>query len=171
VTGLVFAIVLVYLLIVVNFQSWLDPFIILTALPANARGNRVVLVCDRHDDQPYPRLPDRLCALEWRLRTASWWLASRKNNSCRTLCCRSGRAGRIRAIPAGADDGSGNDHRNAPYGHRVGRRWRTECTSRRAVIGGLLFATVSTLFFRSYGVPVWCMAFVIARLRPEFNNR
>src|SRR5262249_13748063 len=33
-TGLVFAIVLVYMLIVVNFQSWLDPFIIITALPA-----------------------------------------------------------------------------------------------------------------------------------------
>jgi multidrug efflux pump subunit AcrB len=32
--GLGFAIVLVYLLIVVNFQSWLEPFIIITALPA-----------------------------------------------------------------------------------------------------------------------------------------
>src|SRR6266576_5814953 len=32
--GLAFSIVLVYLLIVVNFQSWLDPFIIVTALPA-----------------------------------------------------------------------------------------------------------------------------------------
>jgi multidrug efflux pump subunit AcrB len=36
--GLVFAIVLVYLLIVVNFQSWLDPFIIITALPAALAG-------------------------------------------------------------------------------------------------------------------------------------
>ncbi len=32
--GLGFSILLVYLLIVVNFQSWLDPFIIITALPA-----------------------------------------------------------------------------------------------------------------------------------------
>jgi multidrug efflux pump subunit AcrB len=32
-TGLVFSVVLVYFLIVVNFQSWLDPFIIITALP------------------------------------------------------------------------------------------------------------------------------------------
>src|SRR6516162_1624078 len=31
--GLIFAAVLVYLLMVVNFQSWLDPFIIITALP------------------------------------------------------------------------------------------------------------------------------------------
>lgn len=36
--GLVFAILLVYLLIVVNFQSWVDPFIIITALPAALAG-------------------------------------------------------------------------------------------------------------------------------------
>ncbi len=36
--GLVGAIVLVYLLIVINFQSWLDPFIIITALPAAVAG-------------------------------------------------------------------------------------------------------------------------------------
>jgi multidrug efflux pump subunit AcrB len=36
--GLGFAIVLVYLLIVVNFQSWLDPFVIITALPAAMAG-------------------------------------------------------------------------------------------------------------------------------------
>jgi multidrug efflux pump subunit AcrB len=36
--GLVAAIMLVYMLIVVNFQSWLDPFIIITALPAAMAG-------------------------------------------------------------------------------------------------------------------------------------
>ena len=36
--GVAFAIVLVYLLIVVNFQSWLDPFIIITALPGALAG-------------------------------------------------------------------------------------------------------------------------------------
>jgi multidrug efflux pump subunit AcrB len=36
--GLVFSIVLVYLVIVVNFQSWLDPFIIITALPGALTG-------------------------------------------------------------------------------------------------------------------------------------
>jgi hypothetical protein len=41
--GLAFAIVLVYLLIVVNFQSWLDPFIIITALPAALAGIVVFL--------------------------------------------------------------------------------------------------------------------------------
>ena len=43
ITGLGFAIVLVYLLIVVNFQSWLDPFIIITALPAALAGIVVFL--------------------------------------------------------------------------------------------------------------------------------
>ncbi len=38
VAGLGFSILLVYLLIVVNFQSWLDPFIIITALPAALAG-------------------------------------------------------------------------------------------------------------------------------------
>jgi multidrug efflux pump subunit AcrB len=38
IAGLAFAIILVYLLIVVNFQSWLDPFIIITALPAALAG-------------------------------------------------------------------------------------------------------------------------------------
>ena len=40
--GLAFSIVLIYLLIVVNFQSWLDPFVIITALPAALAGHRAV---------------------------------------------------------------------------------------------------------------------------------
>ena len=45
--GLGFAIVLVYLLIVVNFQSWLDPFVIITALPAALAGIVVFLFLTR----------------------------------------------------------------------------------------------------------------------------
>ena len=37
-SGLVFSILLIYLLIVVNFQSWLDPFLIISALPAALAG-------------------------------------------------------------------------------------------------------------------------------------
>ena len=36
--GLLGAVVLIYLLIVVNFQSWADPFVIITALPAALAG-------------------------------------------------------------------------------------------------------------------------------------
>ena len=47
--GLVMSIVLVYLLIVVNFQSWLDPFIIITALARRAGRNLLDAVSDAHD--------------------------------------------------------------------------------------------------------------------------
>jgi len=47
VAGLLFAILLVYLLIVVNFQSWLDPFIIITALPAALAGIVLMLFATR----------------------------------------------------------------------------------------------------------------------------
>jgi len=50
-SGLAFSIVLVYLLIVVNFQSWLDPFIMISALPARTRRHCVVLVYNAHDPQ------------------------------------------------------------------------------------------------------------------------
>jgi multidrug efflux pump subunit AcrB len=45
--GVAFAILLVYLLIVVNFQSWLDPFIIITALPAALAGIVLFLFATR----------------------------------------------------------------------------------------------------------------------------
>ena len=50
-SGLGFSIILVYLLIVVNFQSWLDPFIILMALPAALAGIVWMPVHHRNDDQ------------------------------------------------------------------------------------------------------------------------
>ena len=49
--GLAGAIILVYLLIVVNFQSWLDPFIIVTALPAALGGIVWMLFRDGHPGQ------------------------------------------------------------------------------------------------------------------------
>ena len=49
--GLALAIVLVYLLIVVNFQSWLDPFIIISALPAALAGIVWMLFLTAHDVQ------------------------------------------------------------------------------------------------------------------------
>ncbi len=44
--GLVMAIILIYFLLVVNFQSWLDPFIIITALPGALAGVDVGAVLD-----------------------------------------------------------------------------------------------------------------------------
>ncbi len=47
--GLLGAIVLIYLLLVVNFQSWRDPFVIIMALPAAPRGNCLDAVCHPHN--------------------------------------------------------------------------------------------------------------------------
>ena len=55
-TGLVFAVLLVYLLMVVNFQSWLDPFIILTALPGALAG--ILWMLFAHPDDPQRAGPD-----------------------------------------------------------------------------------------------------------------
>ena len=57
--GLIMSIVLVYLLIVVNFQSWLDPFIIITALPGALAGIVWILLADSYHVER--AVPDRLC--------------------------------------------------------------------------------------------------------------
>ena len=49
--GLIFAMLLVYLLMVVNFQSWVDPLIIIMCAAARTCGNRLDAVCDRHYSQ------------------------------------------------------------------------------------------------------------------------
>ena len=52
--GLAFSIVLIYLLIVVNFQSWLDPFVIVMALPAALGGHRLDAVPHPHHACRFP---------------------------------------------------------------------------------------------------------------------
>ena len=47
--GLAAAIVLIYLLIVINFQSWIDPFVIVMALPTALAGIVWMLFGDRND--------------------------------------------------------------------------------------------------------------------------
>ena len=49
--GILFAVILVYLLMVVNFQSWMDPFIIITALPGALAGIVWMLFITADDDQ------------------------------------------------------------------------------------------------------------------------
>ena len=56
--GLIFAIVLVYFLMALNFQSWLDPFIILMALPGALAGIRLDAV--RHPDHIQRAVADGL---------------------------------------------------------------------------------------------------------------
>ena len=145
--GILGAMVLVYLLIVVNFQSWLDPFIIITALPAALAGiawmllltgtnlsvpaltgaimtmgvataNSILVVSFARQ-----RMQEGLPALSAALEAGSTRLRPVLMTALAMI---------IGMIPMAIGFGEGSEQ-NAPLG--------------RAVIGGLLFATVSTVLF------------------------
>jgi multidrug efflux pump subunit AcrB len=145
--GLAGAIVLVYLLIVVNFQSWLDPFVIVTALPAALAGIVLFLfVC--HTTISVPALMGAIMCMG--VATANSILVVSfakeqlaKHGSSVEAALEAGStrfrpvlmtalAMIIGMIPMALGLGDGGEQ-NAPLG--------------RAVIGGLLCATVATLFF------------------------
>jgi multidrug efflux pump subunit AcrB len=145
--GLLGAIVLVYLLIVVNFQSWLDPFIIITALPGALAGicwfllitrttlnvpsltgavmcmgvataNSILMVSFARD-----RMDTGVPALQAALEAGYTRMRPVLMTALAMI---------IGMLPMALGYGEGGEQ-NAPLG--------------RAVIGGLLFATVATLFF------------------------
>jgi multidrug efflux pump subunit AcrB len=145
--GLLMAIVLVYLLIVVNFQSWLDPFIIITALPGALAGicwfllitrttlsvpsltgavmcmgvataNSILLVSFARD-----RMDMGVPALQAALEAGYTRMRPVLMTALAMI---------IGMVPMALGFGEGGEQ-NAPLG--------------RAVIGGLVFATVATLFF------------------------
>jgi len=145
--GLLMAIVLVYLLIVVNFQSWLDPFIIITALPGAMAGIMWMLLLT-HTRLSVPSLTGAIMCVG--VATANSILlvsfARERMNEGLSAQRAALEAGFIRIrpvimtalamiigmVPMALGLGEGGEQ-NAPLG--------------RAVIGGLLFATVATLFF------------------------
>ncbi|HWZ12269.1 MAG TPA: efflux RND transporter permease subunit, partial [Acidobacteriaceae bacterium] len=145
--GLVFAIVLVYMLIVVNFQSWLDPFIIITALPAALAGI-VVFLFLTHTSLSVPALMGAIMCMGVatansilvvsfaKIRYAEHGdpiLAAIEAGATRFRpVCMTALAMIIGMVPMALGLGDGGEQ-NAPLG--------------RAVIGGLLCATVATLVF------------------------
>src|SRR6202008_200468 len=145
--GLVFSIVLVYLLIVVNFQSWVDPFIIITALPAALTGIVLFLFLTR-TSLSVPALMGAIMCMGVatansilvvsfaKTRLEEHGVALRAAVEAGTTRFRpvlmTALAMIIGMIPMALGLGDGGEQ-NAPLG--------------RAVIGGLLLATVSTLFF------------------------
>ncbi len=149
--GLVFSIVLVYLLIVVNFQSWLDPFIIISALPAALAGI-VWFLFVTHTTLSVPALTGSIMCVGVATANsilvvsfAKEQLAEGKDAIAAALnsgftrfrpVLMTALAMIIGMVPMAIGLGEGGEQ-NAPLG--------------RAVIGGLLFATVATLFF----VPVF----------------
>ena len=145
--GLAFAILLDYLLIVVNFQSWLDPFIMISALPAALAGIAWILFVT-HTSLSVPALMGAIMCMG--VATANSILvvsfareqmAEGKDPLSAALeagftrfrpVLMTALAMIIGMVPMALGLGDGGEQ-NAPLG--------------RAVIGGLLFATVSTLFF------------------------
>jgi CzcA family heavy metal efflux pump len=166
--GLLMSIVLVYLLIVVNFQSWLDPFIIITALPGALAGIIWILLLT-HTTLNVPSLTGAVMCMgvatansilvisfarERMDQGLSAWEAALEAGYTRMRpVIMTALAMIIGMVPMALGLGEGGEQ-NAPLG--------------RAVIGGLTFATVATLFF----VPV---VFSVlhgrrTRLHPEEPN-
>jgi len=139
--------VLVYLLIVVNFQSWLDPFIIITALPAALAGIVLILFLT-HTTLSVPALMGAIMCMG--VATANSILVVsfakeelERHGDAIAAAIAAGftrfrpvlmtaAAMIIGMIPMALGLGEGGEQ-NAPLG--------------RAVIGGLLCATVATLLF------------------------
>src|SRR5579863_1879965 len=145
--GLLAAVVLIYLLIVVNFQSWSDPFVIITALPAALAGI-VWMLFTTHTTLSVPALTGAIMCMG--VATANSVLvisfARERYQELGDPIAAALEAGFVRIrpvmmtalamiigmLPMSLGLGEGGEA-NAPLG--------------RAVIGGLMFSTVATLMF------------------------
>jgi multidrug efflux pump subunit AcrB len=147
IAGLAFSIALVYMLIVINFQSWLDPFIIISALPAALAGI-VWFLFVTHTTVSVPALTGSIMCMGVATANSILVVSFAKeqlpdSDSAADAALLAGftrfrpvlmtaLAMMIGMLPMALGLGEGSEQ-NAPLG--------------RAVIGGLLFATIATLFF------------------------
>jgi multidrug efflux pump subunit AcrB len=145
--GLIGAIVLIYLLIVVNFQSWLDPFVIITALPAALAGI-VWMLFITGTTLSVPALTGAIMCMG--VATANSILVV---SFAREKLAEHGDAVRA-ALDAGATrfrpvlmTALAMIIGMAPMALGLGEGGEQNAPLGRAVVGGLLFATVATLLF------------------------
>ena len=127
--GMIFAVVLVYLVMAVNFQSWLDPFIILMALPGAMAGMLWMLYLTR-TTLSVPALMGAIMGIG--VATANSILLVTFANDERATGKSADRVrsfGGVHANPAGYDDGARDDHRYASDGICPWRRRRAECSA------------------------------------------
>jgi multidrug efflux pump subunit AcrB len=146
--GLLFSIFLVYLLIVVNFQSWLDSLIIVSALPVAVAGV-VWFLFLTHTHISVPALTGSIMCMGVATANSILVVSFARDQLAEGACdprTAALNAGFVRfrpvlmtaiamiigMVPMAMGLGEGGEQ-NAPLG--------------RAVIGGLIFATISTLFF------------------------
>ena len=114
--GIALAIVLIYLLIVVNFQSWLDPFVIVSALPTALAGI-VWMLFITHTTLSVPALTGAIMCMG--VATANSILVvsfARERLAEGADAADRGDRRRLHPFPAGADDGAGDDHRHGADG-------------------------------------------------------
>jgi uncharacterized membrane protein len=124
--GLIAAIVLIYLLIVVNFQSWLDPFVIITALPAALAGI-VWMLFATGTTLSVPALTGAIMCMGVATANSILVVSFARERLAATGDALAGRRrGRLHPLPPGADDRPGHDHRHGADGARPGRRRRAE---------------------------------------------
>ena len=128
--GLIFAVVLVYLLMTVNFQSWLDPFIILMALPGAMAGILWMLFVTGTTLSVPSLMGSIMCIGVATANSILMVTFANDERATRPQRARSDAVRRPRAHPAGADDGDGDDSRHAADGARAGRRRRAERAAR-----------------------------------------
>ena len=142
--GIALAVVLIYLLIVVNFQSWLDPFVIVSALPTALAGivwmlfiTRTTLVGSR------PHRSDHVHGRRHGEQHSRGQLRPRADGGGRRRRDRRDRRG-LHPFQAGSDDGARHDHRHGADGAER----RPERAARpRGDRGPRSAATVATLLF------------------------
>jgi len=145
--GICFAILLVYLLMVVNFQSWIDPFIIITALPGALSGILWILFATSTNFSVPSLMGTIMCigvATANSILVVTFANDRRKEGDDALTAALAAGETRLRPVlmtalamiigmmPMALGLGEGGEQ-NAPLG--------------RAVIGGLSLATVTTLFF------------------------
>jgi multidrug efflux pump subunit AcrB len=145
--GLLAAVVLIYLIIVVNFQSWLDPFVIITALPAALAGI-VWMLFATGTTLSVPALTGAIMSMG----------VATANSILVVSFCRERLAEHGDAIKAAMEAGATRFRPvlmtalamiigMAPMALGLGEGGEQNAPLGRAVIGGLVFATVATLLF------------------------
>jgi CzcA family heavy metal efflux pump len=145
--GLLGAILLVYFLIVVNFQSWLDPFVIITALPGALAGIAWILLLT-HTTLSVPSLTGAVMCMG----------VATANSILMVSFARDRMQAGVRAVQAALEAGYTRIRPVLmtalamvigmfPMSLGLGEGGEQNAPLGRAVIGGLLFATVATLFF------------------------
>ena len=145
--GFAFAFVLVYLILVINFQSWIDPFIIIMALFGSMSGV-VWMLFLTYTTFSVPSLMGAIVSLG--VATANSVLVvvfANHADACKRELGRSCPLCSSDPPSPRPHDSIGHDRRHASDGPCHGGRGKQNAPLGRALIGGIIFATATTLIF------------------------